>query len=588
MMGNRPDLTVLVRSTPSTGGWRAQFRPCGPAGELTVRLPLGLTVSLDAAQPELVLEVSARQVHASTTAFLAILFGDRAAALVRREESGEVPYAPADSDQGQLLTLLVALGTADERPAITAIDLADHARRLAAERTPGGGESDLAFLLGRIATEQAFRAVAMLRALPPRSALGLTLEQEAGLDRALAVVTDLAGDHLPLGPVSVPEPTWRESEGAGQDWEPSLGLRPLAEGVSALRRAQPGSGAGALIDIRNCPLPLVVHDLRLTEPEPGTYHLDAGLTFAEFDEDETPVELPPPVSSVAAPQVWARAIRLHDGVVLYVSQCLIQGSRLSASLVIKPEYRYPNQFWIELTSVADAPVQTPELRQFEQASRQGARAAALQRSASEPEQWAAVGRLWRDCAKLWSWAQDAERQALAATHAARAFRTAGPTFAAEAASVAGQARALPPLDPRWLAPDLAQQAARDPLRVNVMIHLAGLGAQITAWAVAELEGAVRAAVPVLSEQELKQLLSLLPAEPHPAAARLRRLRAQLRVALAYRASEQPETLPLASLLMAPVSADWPYLDGLGRQRFSVVNLRLLQLDDDLAEQDDAP
>lgn len=594
MTADRPELTVQVRSIPALGGWRARFRPCGPAGELTVQLPLGLTVWLDAAEPELVLEVSAREAAPAAAGLLGVLFGDQAAALARQEESGEAPYAPAEGHRARaLLALLVALGTADERPAITAIALAEHARRLAEEQAgPEGAEAGLGLLLDRIATVQALRAVLALRALPPRSALGLTPEQEATLDRAIALVADLAGEHVRLGPVSEPPPepaaAWSESTGSGQDWESGLTLRPIAERSLQRRSRTPATGPGSLIDVQDCPLPLVVHDLRLTEPKPGGYQIEAELTFAELDEDGTPVELAPPDSSLVAPQVWARAVRRHDGVVLYLSRCLIDGARLTASLRIKPEYRYPNQFWIELISSPDTPVRSGDLRRFEQAAGQGARAAALQRSATEPEQWAAVGRVWLDCAKLWSWVEDSERQALAVRHAARAFLAAGPLAATEAASAARQVGALPPVDSRWMAPDVAQQAERDPLQVDTLVRLAGLGDLTAQWAMAELERAVRSVVPPLRGEYLKQMLNLLPLSPGPAEARIRQLRARARVGLAHRASEQPETLPLASALMALASAEWPYLDSLGRQRFAAVNLRLLQAGLDAAAPDGAP
>jgi hypothetical protein len=91
-------------------------------------------------------------------------------------------------------------------------------------------------------------------------------------------------------------------------------------------------------------------------------------------------------------------------------------------------------------------------------------------------------------------------------------------------------------------------------------------------------------VPSLSAQALRELLDLVPQAGDPEDAQLRRLRARARVALAHQASQQLATLPLASALMPLASADWSYLDRLGRERYAAVSLRLLG-DDDPAPSD---
>jgi hypothetical protein len=580
------ELTVGVKAAPSLGSWRAWLRPAGPAGQLTVRLPFGVTVWLDRAEPQLILEVAADGPVASpeAAALLRVLYGSAAAELAVAEGCGDARYAPDGRPAGHAVqALLAALGAAAELPSIAVIDLARHSRRLAAEIR--SDDPVLANLLQRVATECAARGVAALRMLPARAELGLAPTDLAVLDEAVGVVRDLVGAELSLGPIADQPPANPELEAAQSRTNlPDLELaRALWGGDSAgaLRGGERMLGTGSwLVDLAGCILPVAVSELVIVEDEPGSYRLDGQLAYFQSGDDGNLTPLPA-VPPEAAPAIWARVVRTGDGAVLYAAQCLLEEGHLSASVQVKPEYRYREQFWVELTTDVDEPVRTPFQRRADLARRQGAIAAFRQREATVAEQWTAVGDLWTHCARLWGNAGDFDRQALATVHAARAY--AGGDQPDVAARVAKQATTLAGrLDARWLAPDPARRASADPLAIGAMISLSRLGPPVTAWVVSQLEQTIAGAVPPLLDGYLTALLDLTPRTADPAYGRLRRLRARARIAVAHYASGYPDTLPVASALLAPASADWPYLDQLGRDRFAAVNRQLLGAGEDVA------
>ncbi len=580
------ELTVGVKAEPSLGSWRAWLRPAGPAGQLTVRLPFGVTVWLDRAEPQWTLEVAADGPAASpeAAALLRVLYGVAAVELAVAEGSGYARYAPDRRPSGQAVqALLAALGAAEELPSIAVIDLARHSRQLAVELR--ADDPVLANLLHRVATECAARGVAALRMLPARAELRLGPADLAVLDEAIGVVHDLVGAELSLGPIADQQPVNPELE-AGGSRASLLDLelaRALWGGYSAgaLRggeRMLGGTGSWS-VDLTGCILPVAVSELVIVEDEPGSYRLDGQVAYLESGDDGNLNPLPA-VTPEAAPAIWVRVVRTGDGAVLYAAQCLLQDGNLTASVQVKPEYRYREQFWVELTTDVEAPVRTPFQRRADLARRQGVIAAFRQRDATVAEQWRGVGDLWTHCARLWGNAGDFDRQALATIHASRAYAAGDQPEVA--ARVAKQADTLAGrLDARWLAPDSAQRASADPLAIGAMVSLARLGPPVTAWVVSQLEQTIAGAVPPLLDGYLTALLDLTTRTADPAYGRIRRLRARARIAVAHYASRYPDTLPVASALLAPASADWPYLDQLGRDRFAAVNLQLLGAGEDV-------
>src|SRR6185437_12171158 len=100
---------VHVTATPATG-WRARFRPSGPAGHLEARLPFNLTVWLDAAEPWLTLEIAGcpPQDGEVATALVRMLFGAEAAVCAATARSDSVGYTPERSRVSARVRILIA------------------------------------------------------------------------------------------------------------------------------------------------------------------------------------------------------------------------------------------------------------------------------------------------------------------------------------------------------------------------------------------------------------------------------------------------------------------------------------------------
>lgn len=591
---NTTELTVLVTPAPAVHGWRARFRPAGPAGHITVRLPFGITVYLDRAQPDLTLEVASASGDPAATALLATLFGPESAALAEQGRAGEAVRRPDEGEAARsLLALLLALGTAPQLPALVIVDQAAQASRLATEFA-AAGEEEMTRLLERIATVCALRGAGALRLLPAPSQLGLGPVERRLLGDAVQVVRLLAGPDIVLGPVddagtTPPDPLelLGDEQGVGSAG-PELLVGSILAGLRSRVRAgippavSPPSGA-YLIDASEWDLPVQVEQLWMTGTAARGYQVEGTVSLLTVDDEEVIREIASPDSPSANPVIWARALRPGDGMVMYAARCLISGGRLRATLHVNADFDSRNGFWIDLAVDPASPRRLLSERRADAARRQGAHAVDAQRVASTAEQWKRVSALWNACARLWSLAGDGERATLATIHAMRARIAAGETV-----DPGPLARDKATLDPRWLAPDLAQRAQADPLGITELMPLAFLGKHLTDWVSGELAKAVNVAVPILNRQYLEYLLNLLPASGNPADAEVRRLRARARAALAYHASRRTETLPLASVLMAAASADWPYLNEQGRQHFAAANLALIEQGhvDDLEELND--
>jgi|GEM_PF-6308238 len=565
-----PDVQVSL----SSSGWRACLRPAGPAGCLIARLPFGITVWLDAAEPWLALEVIDFEVEdiEISAALTHVLYGEQAAARVVARSAGPAAYTPVYSDTAsKVRKLLAKLATESVNASLGTFEVTAYAHQLHTDLLTEGTDLPLARLISRIAVSWAARAVAVSRLLPDRRALRLDGAAEAALDRGIELVRRLVGDDVGMGSVATP------SDGPLAGSPPigvleSIEVRPAD---SIRLRNDPRLPPGRVVSVAHCSLPVRIDEIVVSPGSGAHISVTGAVEYGSIDERG---EWQPVLGPLAAstPEVWARAIRRADRAVLYAAQCLLSGSDLRATLYIDPDTP-ERSYWIELADGPDAPVLTPHQARAGRAERLGSQATAIQRDAFTAQQWARAGALWLNCADLWQAADDTHRTTLAAIHATRAYLAAGPEYANAATSAARMARSnLAVLDPQWLAPSLACQARRDELDQETLIGWSHLGKPMADWVSDQLNNVITGPVPDLRPSYLRRMLVELPAIAGIQHGRIRLLRARARVALAHQACQQIETLPLASVLMAAASAEWPYLDGTGRQRYAAVNLALLE------------